>query len=126
MLIENDKRNNELPLLYSGDKFKVPANVHIIGLMNTADRSLAMMDYALRRRFAFYTVKPGFDAEGFIKYSEELNNEKFNDLITKTQSKISDAQKAADMLRDRSDMIQKRLDKVEGIEYEEIKEIAGE
>lgn len=52
--------------------------------------------------------------------------EKFNDLITKTQSKISDAQKAADMLRDRSDMIQKRLDKVEGIEYEEIKEIAGE
>lgn len=52
--------------------------------------------------------------------------EKFNDLITKTQSKISDAQKAADMLRDRSDMIQKRLDKVEGIEYEETKEIAGE
>lgn len=52
--------------------------------------------------------------------------EKFNDLITKTQSKISDAQKAADMLRDRSDMIQKRLDKVEGIEYEEIQEIAGE
>ncbi len=52
--------------------------------------------------------------------------EKFNDLITKTQSKISDAQKAADLLRDRSDMIQKRLDKVEGIEYEEIQEIAGE
>ena len=81
MLLENDKRNNELPLLYSGDKFKVPANVHIIGLMNTADRSLAMMDYALRRRFAFYTVKPGFDSEGFVKYSENLNNEKFNDLI---------------------------------------------
>lgn len=81
MLIESDKRNKELPLLYSGEKFKVPSNVYIIGLMNTADRSLAMLDYALRRRFAFFTLKPGFSSEGFIKYKETISNAKFNRLV---------------------------------------------
>ena len=52
--------------------------------------------------------------------------EKFNDLISKTQSKISDAQKAADLLRDRSDKIQRRLDKVEVVEYEETKELTDD
>ena len=51
MLIENDKRGVSLQLLYSDEKFSVPENVYIIGMMNTADRSLAMLDYALRRRF---------------------------------------------------------------------------
>ena len=50
MLIENDKRGNALQLLYSDEKFAVPKNVYIIGMMNTADRSLAMLDYALRRK----------------------------------------------------------------------------
>ncbi len=81
MLIEKDKRDNELQLLYSGDKFSVPKNVYIIGMMNTADRSLALLDYALRRRFAFFEIKPGFDSEGFKKYSDSLNNQKFNKLI---------------------------------------------
>ena len=52
--------------------------------------------------------------------------EKFNDLISKTQSKISDAQKAADLLRDSSDKIQRRLDKVEVVEYEETKELTDD
>jgi 5-methylcytosine-specific restriction protein B len=81
MLIESDKRGQELPLLYSNDRFSVPKNVHIIGLMNTADRSLAMLDYALRRRFAFFTMEPGFETEGFVKYKNKLNNEKFSRLI---------------------------------------------
>ena len=61
MLIEKDKRGNALQLLYSDEKFYVPANVYIIGMMNTADRSLALLDYALRRRFAFFEMKPAFD-----------------------------------------------------------------
>ncbi len=65
MLIENDKRGNALQLLYSDEKFAVPKNVYIIGMMNTADRSLAMLDYALRRRFAFFDIKPGFKTPGF-------------------------------------------------------------
>ncbi len=65
MLIEADKRGNDIQLLYSSDKFSVPKNVYIIGMMNTADRSLAMIDYALRRRFAFFEMKPAFESEGF-------------------------------------------------------------
>lgn len=81
MLIENDKRGVELQLLYSDEKFSVPSNVFIIGMMNTADRSLAMLDYALRRRFAFYEMKPGFDTDGFREYRKKLGNEKFDRLI---------------------------------------------
>lgn len=81
MLIENDKRGNALQLLYSDEKFFVPKNVYIIGMMNTADRSLSMLDYALRRRFAFFEITPGFDSEGFRTYRMELNNIKFNSLI---------------------------------------------
>ena len=65
MLIEKDKRGIELQLLYSDENFSVPPNVYIIGMMNTADRSLAMLDYALRRRFSFFTMKPGFNTIGF-------------------------------------------------------------
>ena len=81
MLIESDKRGVELQLLYSDEKFSVPDNVYIIGMMNTADRSLAMLDYALRRRFAFYEMKPGFNTEGFREYRTGLNNIKFDNLI---------------------------------------------
>lgn len=72
MLIEPDKRgpNHALPLTYSeaGARFSVPPNVHILGMMNTADRSLAMVDYALRRRFAFYSLEPAFGKEPFHSY----------------------------------------------------------
>ncbi len=82
MLIENDKRGIELQLLYSNEKFAVPENVHIIGMMNTADRSLAMLDYALRRRFAFFELKPGFASEGFRSYRASLDDARFDQLIS--------------------------------------------
>lgn len=87
MLIENDKRGNKnkLQLLYSDEMFFVPENVYIIGMMNTADRSLAMMDYALRRRFAFFNIEPGFDSEGFRAYKAALDNSKFDSLIACVQ-----------------------------------------
>lgn len=81
MLIEKDKRGIEVPLLYGKRKFKIPKNVYIIGTMNTADRSLAIIDYALRRRFAFYNVAPKFDNEKFIEYASGFDNEKFINLV---------------------------------------------
>lgn len=86
MLVENDKRGIELQLLYADEKFSIPDNVYIIGMMNTADRSLAMLDYALRRRFAFFDMKPGFNAEGFRAYRAELNSGKFDKLIACVES----------------------------------------
>lgn len=86
MLIESDKRGNELQLLYSRELFSVPTNVHIIGMMNTADRSLAMLDYALRRRFAFVELRPAFDSDGFRKYCAGLDNPRFEALVREVES----------------------------------------
>lgn len=81
MLIEADKRGEELKLMYTDERFSVPANVYIIGTMNTADRSLAILDFALRRRFAFFEFSPAFETEGFRVYQAGKNNPKFDHLI---------------------------------------------
>lgn len=83
MLIENDKRGskNKVQLLYNDELFYIPENVYIIGMMNTADRSLALLDYALRRRFTFYNLKPAFDSENFTRYMNKLNNDKLDKII---------------------------------------------
>ena len=86
MLIESDKRGNELQLLYSRELFSVPTNVHIIGMMNTADRSLAMLDYALRRRFAFVELRPAFESDGFRDYCAGLDNPRFEALVREVES----------------------------------------
>ena len=49
--------------------------------MNTADRSLSLIDYALRRRFSFVDMEPGFDTEGFINYQKHLSNNYLNNLV---------------------------------------------
>ena len=85
MLIEKDYRGTKATLAYNGLSFSVPKNLYIIGMMNTADRSLAMIDYALRRRFSFFEVEPGFDSEGFIQYQNDLNNETLNELVSKVK-----------------------------------------
>ncbi len=74
MLIEKDHRGERLNLLYSNEEFCVPKNIRIIGMMNTADRSLAMMDYALRRRFAFYSFKPAFENNDNNENNENNGN----------------------------------------------------
>lgn len=78
MLIEADKRGPDfaMPLTYARDleeKFFVPSNVHIIGMMNTADRSLAMVDYALRRRFTFVDLRPAYETDRFRDFLDEQN-----------------------------------------------------
>lgn len=85
MQIEKDYRGTKATMAYNGLSFSVPKNLYIIGMMNTADRSLAMIDYALRRRFSFFEMEPGFDSEGFIQYQNGLNNETLNELISKVK-----------------------------------------
>jgi 5-methylcytosine-specific restriction protein B len=92
MLLEADKRNSEyaVPLTYSAsreEKFYIPDNVHIIGMMNTADRSLSLVDYALRRRFSFFDLKPAFSTEKFRKYLKERGAS--DNLISRITDRIS-------------------------------------
>ena len=93
MLIEADKRGEKLTLAYSEEQFSVPNNLYIIGLMNTADRSLALIDYALRRRFSFIRIEPAFDNEKFIKaFNEKFDNDFSNviNIIKKINEAIED------------------------------------
>ena len=85
MLIEADKRGEEhsVRLAYQeeGQRFFVPENVYILGMMNTADRSLAVVDYALRRRFRFATLEPAFNSPSFSEYLSEVCGEDLADRI---------------------------------------------
>lgn len=82
MLIESDKRGHDLRLLYKNETFSVPPNVHIIGMMNTADRSLAVLDYALRRRFGFFQMVPGFNSAGFARWQQEVASPILDNLVS--------------------------------------------
>lgn len=91
MLIESDKRGPEhsIVLTYGdfGERFHVPANVHVLGMMNTADRSLAIVDYALRRRFAFETLEPAYGTRRFREYLLEAEVER--DLVDRIDRNLS-------------------------------------
>ncbi len=103
MLIEADKRGpaHAIPLTYSetpDETFHLPSNLYFIGTMNTADRSLAMVDYALRRRFAFVTLKPGFDSPA---YGDWLTVRQASaDLVARIRSKIRDLNAVIEKERD--------------------------
>ena len=81
MMIEKDYRDTPIQLSYADRRFAVPSNVYLIGMMNTADRSLAMIDYALRRRFSFYEMKPAFENSGFMDYIKNLRDIRLEKLI---------------------------------------------
>ena len=91
MLIEADKRGPEyaVPLTYSpeAEPFHVPPNLYLIGMMNTADRSLAMVDYALRRRFAFNRLPPAFGTDQFSNFLNALGVDE--DLVDKIVARFS-------------------------------------
>ena len=92
LLLEHDKRGAEfaIPLAYSEtaeDTFYIPDNLYFIGTMNTADRSLAIVDYALRRRFGFVTLHPQFESPGFVQTLKEAGAP--SELITKIQTRLT-------------------------------------
>ena len=91
MLIEPDKRgNHSIPLTYSksaDETFTVPSNVYLIGTMNTADRSLAMVDYALRRRFCFVDLEPAYGTEKFNNFLVSAGVP--DDLVKKIDARLS-------------------------------------
>lgn len=90
VLIEKDKRMSmKIELAYSGKQFTIPDNLYIIGMMNTADRSLAIMDYALRRRFSFVEIKPAFKYPKWKEYQDDINDKLFDRLIS-TINEIND------------------------------------
>lgn len=98
MLVESDKRGkaHAIKLAYRDELFSVPENLYIIGMMNTADRSLALMDYALRRRFSFFEIDPAFKNDKFKAHLQTfLSNNKVIkaviDRMTELNDKIADA-----------------------------------
>ncbi len=86
MLIESDYRGESVTLAYKDEKFFVPENLYIIGMMNTADRSLAMIDYALRRRFGFVKMEPAFENEKFEKFIASIESETLVKLVDQVKS----------------------------------------
>lgn len=82
MLMEADKRGTtEVRLAYGNELFSIPPNLYIIGMMNTADRSLALLDYALRRRFGFFEMSPAFETAQFKRYLESENSPALESLV---------------------------------------------
>ena len=81
MLIEAEHRGEALRLPVSGELLSVPKRLHIIGMMNTADRGLALIDYALRRRFAFFEMRPALDHPGFLRHVEAVGSSRLETLV---------------------------------------------
>lgn len=103
MLIEYDKRGPKhmVRLTYSNasdEPFYVPENVYLIGCMNTADRSLAIVDYALRRRFSFISLTPEF-GDTFKNFLKAKMDKSFVDTITAKIVAVNQVIQDTEMLR---------------------------
>lgn len=85
MLLERNYRDQPITLAYTDEPFAVPSNVYLIGMMNTADRSLSIIDYALRRRFSFFDMKPAFESTSFMQQQLIAGNVTFDRLINRIE-----------------------------------------
>lgn len=95
MLIEHDKRTPQYAtsLAYHRENekpFYVPSNVYLIGLMNTADRSLAMVDYALRRRFSFIDLEPEFGSDKFVRRLRDNSSDGLGDRVIEAMRALNE------------------------------------
>lgn len=82
-IIDKDLRDTKIKLKYNGEYLSVPSNLYIIGTMNTADRGIAIIDYAFRRRFSFINIEPAYRSQGFRRILQEANSIKFNKIARK-------------------------------------------
>ncbi|MCP4416326.1 MAG: AAA domain-containing protein, partial [Chloroflexi bacterium] len=89
LMVLLEYRNATVPLA-SGGSFHVPANVYLIGTMNTADRSIALVDHALRRRFAFIHLPPNYDVLRHYHRATIFNPESLIKLLQQLNRQISD------------------------------------
>lgn len=105
LLIEADKRGKKysVKLTYSNQNFYIPENLYIIGTMNTADRSLAIVDYALRRRFAFINIKPCFEEE-FKSFLKSLLKDNDNDSINEIDNIIKNVKSVNNSIENDSNL----------------------
>lgn len=86
MLIEASHRGERVQLPLLNRSISVPENLYLIGMMNTADRGLALIDYALRRRFAFFEMEPAFGNERFKTQVERAENNKLTELVKRVET----------------------------------------
>lgn len=130
-LLESDKRSDgdhhlKVTLPYSKEPFEVPSNLYIIGTMNTTDRSVGHIDYAVRRRFAFYTFKS--DVEAIKTYYNQMDNSEelkknavdlFNSITEFLESKTLSDLDIDDLMVGHSYFMAKNMDELRiKLEYE--------
>lgn len=96
-LLEADKRGdqNAVQLLYGRDSFSLPENLLVLGLMNTADRSIALVDYALRRRFAFVDLPPRFNGSFKAYLRDQLVPDRIIDRLFEAMAEVNGAIRSA-------------------------------
>jgi len=85
-LLEKDKRGLTLALAQSKENFTIPPNVYLLGTMNTADRSIKLLDAALRRRFAFVEMMPNVD----LLHGASVNDLPLDDFLTMLNARIAE------------------------------------
>ena len=127
-LIEPDKREGAkqaiaVTLPYSGEKFSVPANVDIIGTMNTADRSLALLDTALRRRFDFVPLLPDTRA---LKVPDELHSAPLAGLVVTTDAGEIDVRQMLERINERIEVLYDRDHCIGHAYFTHLKDIADQ